>query len=373
MCVPEYQQIILTLAIALMGGFIASKCKVPAGYMVGAMVLVGIINLFTPFPYLPDGAKYIVQTISGSYIGASISREDFLRIRELLKPMVILIVSMVVLCISMGLLMYLITDLDLITALFSCVPGGVVDITIISMDFGADSAQVAVLQLVRLIGVIGLFPLILGPLAKWVDQREKHIHSPESATEKREQKEEINAILGKDKPTDSLRTATLKTILTFAVSAIGGFLGYLLGIPAGALACSMIFAAIYNVASNHAKMPIAFRSVAQVAAGALIGVTITLEKIIGLRYVIIPALLLVTLYIAINLIVAFFIHKNSKLDYLTSVFSSSPAGAMEMSLIASDMGADGPKVAILQVFRLICVIMIFPTVIKLLCTWIGVL
>ena len=49
-------------------------------------------------------------------------------------------------------------------------------------------------------------------------------------------------------------------------------------------------------------------------------------------------------------------------DLLTGLYCAAPAGASEMALIASDVGADGPNVAILQISRMLGVIAFFPTI-----------
>jgi uncharacterized membrane protein AbrB (regulator of aidB expression) len=46
------------------------------------------------------------------------------------------------------------------------------------------------------------------------------------------------------------------------------------------------------------------------------------------------------------------------------MLASIPGGAQEMSLLAEDLGADVPKVTLLQTFRYVSVIVVFPTMLS---------
>ena len=58
------------------------------------------------------------------------------------------------------------TDMDLVTALFACAPGGLTDMALIAADLGADSTKVAGMQMLRLVSVIALYPTIIGWLVR---------------------------------------------------------------------------------------------------------------------------------------------------------------------------------------------------------------
>ena len=46
-------QLLFTLLVAVAGGLLAQKIKVPAGAMIGAMVAVAALNIVTGQAYLP--------------------------------------------------------------------------------------------------------------------------------------------------------------------------------------------------------------------------------------------------------------------------------------------------------------------------------
>jgi membrane AbrB-like protein len=156
-----------------------------------------------------------------------------------------------------------------------------------------------------------------------------------------------------------------KFVLTAAVAIGGGLLGHYLKIPAGAMIGSMLAAALYNIITKQAAVPRYLPLVLQIAAGAMIGARMTRENILSLKDMVIPALIIVFGVVIINFTIGLLITKFSSLDLATSLFASAPGGMTEMTLAANAMGADTPKVALLQLLRLISVITLLPVLLRL--------
>jgi len=45
--------------------------------------------------------------------------------------------------------------------LFACMPGGASDVALIAGDLGGDTAKVALFQIMRVIGVVVIYPIIV--------------------------------------------------------------------------------------------------------------------------------------------------------------------------------------------------------------------
>ncbi|MEA4882284.1 MAG: AbrB family transcriptional regulator [Clostridia bacterium] len=155
-----------------------------------------------------------------------------------------------------------------------------------------------------------------------------------------------------------------KLLITLVVAAVGGLVGVRLRIPAGALLGAMIAVGAYNIASTQVYVPAAVKIVAQILAGAVIGVQINRDTIVGFKDLALPAIILVLGMFFVNLAVGLLIARVSKLDLVTSLFASSPGGITEMTLAAQALGADTPKVALLQSLRLISIISFMPIVLR---------
>ena len=351
-------QLVITLAVAFAGGLTAIRFKIPAGGMMGAMVMVALLNIFTGIAYFPQDARVVTQIAAGALIGSGITYGDFIGMRRIIGPLVILVPGLIVMSVLMAFMLNRTTELDIVTALFACAPGGMVDMSLISYDMGADTSKVAILQLIRIVSVISIFPIVLKLLChRYNGNKEAAAVSCAELDDGLKTREEApdNTAAPKNK--------TAGLMYTVVVSTAGGTLGYFLGIPAGAMTFSMLATALLNVITGKGYMPKKLRRVTQACAGALIGGRMTMESVIGLKSILLPALLLIAGFMLLNLLLGFIISRLCKLDIATSL-SSAPGGMSDMALISQDMGADAPKVAVLQLTRLVSIIAFFPIIIK---------
>ena len=347
--------ILLTLAVGALGAIIALKLKIPAGAMIGSMVAVAIFSVFTGMAFFPNTVKSAIQTVTGAFLGMSVYRKDLKEIRSVAVPAVIMIVGLAVTNLLIGFGITMVSDIDLVSALLSCTPGGVTDMAIICMDMGGSSSTVALLQTARLIFVIAFFPGMMTFMSARFDKAD---HS--SAVQEKEEP------LENQKEEKVEKDHSLKMVLiTLAFAAIGGVVGYTIGMPAGSLTFSMLAVAAYNVFTSKAYIPKKVKLVAQTCSGAMIGRTMTMNDVLRLKTMIVPMLVIVIGYLISNIALGFLIRKVSHLDLTTALFATTPAGVSDMALIASDIGGDAPKVAVLQIFRLVMVIATFPMMISM--------
>ncbi|MFL0269017.1 AbrB family transcriptional regulator [Candidatus Clostridium radicumherbarum] len=355
--------LIITLIIGLIGGLTALRLKVPAGAMVGAMLSVAIFNVITGSAYLPQDVRIITQIAAGAFIGSGIKYKDVLDLKKMLKPAILMVTTMIVLDLLMGLIMYKITGINLVTALFACAPGGIVDMSLISNDLGADSSKVAILQMVRLMCVFIIFPPSLKFLSSRINKSEKSDENPDLIICSNSVDASMQAAAAtKEKSSSKEKVSNL--ILTLTVALAAGLIGYKLKIPAGALTFSMLSVGAFSVIFNRGYMPLNLRRLTQVFAGILIGERMTYGNIVELKGIILPALILLVGIILVNLCIGIFITKVCGLELITSLLASAPGGVSDMALIAKDLGGDAPKVAILQLARYVCVIATFPFLVK---------
>lgn len=157
-----------------------------------------------------------------------------------------------------------------------------------------------------------------------------------------------------------------KIIYTLIVAAIGGYVGIKLKIPAGAMIGAMVFVAIYNIKTSQGYIPRDFKLVAQVVVGAMLGLNFNMESILALKKLVLPSIVLVVGLTVFSLLLGILIHKITGLDLVTALFSSSPGGLTDMSLLSEAYGAQTHIVALMHLIRLTTVITIFPILIKFL-------
>jgi membrane AbrB-like protein len=337
---------IITLGIGGSVGYLFLKLKVPGGMMVGSIVAVSLLNIFTGHALMPAAGKLTAQIVAGAFIGVGVEKSDLLRLKKIYRPALVLIVTMLGLNLLSGYLIYLVSPLDLVTSLMSAVPGGMSDIPIISADMGADASKVAVMQFVRLVAGIGFFP----GLIKLISSRHQaDVSKPE--------------VVFKRQTDRNNQTATF--IKTIIVATLFGLLGKASGIPAGALLFSLVSVVVLKLTSSEAFMPRWVKRLAQVLSGAYIGSGIFYADVLEIRYLAIPALILITGYFLVCLFLGFVLHKNFDMSLKEAMLTATPAGASDMALIASDLGIQSTDVIVLQIVRMVIVVTVFPQVIQL--------
>ncbi len=351
--------ILLTTAVALAGALIAKKLRLPAALMTGAMVAVVLYNVFTQAGSFPLALKPIVQIVAGGFIGLSVTRDNFRELRTMVRPVTVYFLLLVVICTSAGLLTRFVSpQVDLPTGLLACAPGGIMDMTLLSYDYNANTAQITTLQMLRLLLGFSIFPSISQKYVAYLRRTGK-----------------IDAALVADPDEAAVKGSGTGSgrdfLLTALVAVAGGAAGHLSGFPAGALTFSMVAVAVYNVRWARAYMPDWIRKVAQILSGALVGVTITRADILNLRYLVVPFFIVAVQYTFICYGIGPFIARRYHIGVDTMLLACSPAGVTDMALIAQDMGGDVSKVAVFQIVRLCGTLAVFPVLVKLFVALLG--
>ncbi len=336
--------IIYLLTFAVIGASILKFLKVPGAYLVGSLIGSAVYVIVYGDVIMPANTKFFAQAITGAFIGSTISKNELSGLAKIIKPVIFSLTSMVIGMLISGTILYYVFHFDLATALLSAVPGGLADITLMSVDFNADINTVALIQTMRLFSVLVFLPPII----------EKRLGS--AARQKQE--------VVKD---DLVKKGVMSIILTLVIGFCGATIGTALNIPVGALSISMLCVILVNCFTNLCYLPKAFRSIAQIASGSLIGSGMTLATVKQFPKLFIPIVIVLIFYLIFNVIVSSIITKYTDMDLATAMFGTAPAGASEMVLIASEMNMNinQSQVVLMHIARLISVVSIFPIIIAL--------
>ena len=155
----------------------------------------------------------------------------------------------------------------------------------------------------------------------------------------------------------------LQLLLTLAAGGAVGFIFVLFKIPNGLRIGALLGAALLQVIFNAAWMPSQTKYMVQVIAGALIGCTMEKSDLRRLPWIIKPTAVMVGTFLILNLGIGVLIHAVSPLDWVTALMCGVPGGITDIPIIAADMGADTPKVALVQLARYILGVAFFPPMI----------
>ena len=396
------QYFILTLIVATVGGLIGHKLRLPVGGMVGSMIAVIIFNVTTEKAVFYPDLRIALQIFGGAMIGSRIGREDLISMKKIIFPTILLIICMVILNLSFGTMMYVFSDLDAATALFASTPGGVSDMAIISSDLGANPAYVAILQLCRLLTIFVFMPPIFRKIVKNRNSklsRNKQLGVENSSLEAIREKDSMSAGNGLELGSISQADLTLENsdiseqitettsaseshktkekprakrfILMLIAATVGGLIVHFLGIAAGAMIGAMIASVACGMFFGKTPFPKTLLLCMKIFAGAFIGIQLDREGLAQMSALGVPLLIMVVGIFFFVFLVSFLLHKITGLDLITCMLSSTPGGVQEMALLSEDIGGDTPKIAVMQTARLISVILFFPSMLKLILSFIG--
>jgi hypothetical protein len=150
------------LSIGAVSGLASAHLGVPTGDMMGPLIVIGAANLLgAGLGPVPAVFRRLGLILIGISTGAQVSKESFGQMKRVAVPALggILLLTGVGLLLGWGISQA--TDIDLITALLSCAPGGASTLSAVASDLGGDVPIVAALHFVRQVAVFMIMPPLL--------------------------------------------------------------------------------------------------------------------------------------------------------------------------------------------------------------------
>ena len=350
----HFWDILLTLAVGGIFGTIFMLLKIPNGFRIGALVGAALLGIFFGLAWMPPETKFVVQVIAGSLVGCTMERSDLKRLPLVIKPTIILVTSFLVLNFGVGSIIHAISPMDWATALLCVIPGGITDIPIIAGDMGADTPKVALVQLSRYIMGVGLFP----PMIQAFDTLAQKSKSGSSERENSSSSRELSKV-------KSIRALAC----TLATGLGAGFIGSLTGIPAGAFLFAIVGIMILKLKFDFAYISPSVKRIALLISGCYIGSLITMNDVIGFRFLALPILIVLGAYIANSFITGKILSVTCGFTRKESMLITTPAGSSDIALNSAEIGVQNTDIIIIHVFRAMLAAGLFPQIINLFLYW----
>jgi membrane AbrB-like protein len=156
-----------TIAVAALGAWGAIRLKIPAGALLGPMVLgavlhgTGLVRIAVPAAALDAAYLAIGLTIGLLYTPATV-RYALRVLPQLLASTVVLIA----LCCASAALLVATIHVDALTAYLATTPGGLDSVTVIAVGSGANAPLVLAVQALRIVVVIVSGPAVAKLIAR---------------------------------------------------------------------------------------------------------------------------------------------------------------------------------------------------------------
>lgn len=159
---PSVRGFAILSAAALAGGITGYLLHLPVGILTGAMFAVSAMNLAgKQQPPMPGVLRTTAQIGIGIIIAANITSETLRQFTTMAGPVILITLAMLAASLSLGFLLHRMTGWNYPTCLLSTSLGGLSQMSIISEEMGADPLKVSILQTVRLVTILMVFPLLM--------------------------------------------------------------------------------------------------------------------------------------------------------------------------------------------------------------------
>ena len=127
---------------------------------VGASAILGL-----PQPEFPAPAVMGFQVVFGAFLGCQADRDSVRRVAGMGKPVAAATVWVILSAFVVAFILAHMTSVDVTSSFLSAIPGGVAEMSAMSISLKANTAIVATLQSLRVIATMAVIPMVSKKLA----------------------------------------------------------------------------------------------------------------------------------------------------------------------------------------------------------------
>ena len=348
------REIIILFGLGFLGWGLFHLLRLPSAPILGSIFLIGTLRaLELPLPESPDFIAPGIQIILGLYIGAKVNRDTIKELRKLAKPAGIISGWALSVIFVFGPILSRFTWLDNYTAILSSSIGGLPEMTILAQAVGADMGVIVVMQSLRMIATIVLFPLLF---SKWFGNKLQEDTTAAIKADHSNAKETVAGHPLKELP---------GVFFSLGVAALGGYIFLQVGVPAGGMVGAMFFVAAASVAGLGIK-PLGPKLFSPMLVG--VGVMVsgnfsraTVDMLIS-GSLVWPLILLTGLIFLSSFGIAWIIGRVTGWDPATSFLAAAPGGFTIMTVLAVKYNKNPFQVSMLHLVRLLAIKSVVPLV-----------
>lgn len=340
---PRGVRFIITCLVAMAGGTLFWTLHSPLPWLLGPLIsLVVCVILGFDRLWVPAWFRRMGLIIVGVTLGLRITPSIWQTMTEHIGEMVLATVITLAFGLLSAWVLYKVHKVDLTTAVFSNIPGGLSEMVSLGQSQGGNLQIISMFHSIRVMIIVVLTPFLVMLLSH-------HGVLPPAAP--------VNQTLG------GVQTVIL---LLFGVAAAA--LAARLSVPApfllGPFFLTMAISLFSTlVGERHALAGILVSS-AQLLIGMSIGVEFKREEVIHYRKLCIWALLFSLLLLLMSFSLAAILSYTAGIDLITSILATAPGGLAEMSLTAIATDADPLLVTAFQLFRVLFIVTILPVFVR---------
>ncbi|WP_293799363.1 AbrB family transcriptional regulator [uncultured Bosea sp.] len=327
-----YRRFALALALGGLGGWLFVQAKLPLPWMLGSMVFCTFAALIN----LPVAAPAVIRppmtAVIGVMLGASFKPDVVSQLPNWLPTLAGLVLFMVACGLCCVSYFRRVAGFDPVTAFFSGMPGGLIEMVTVGEEKGGDARIIALIHSARILLVVMTLPFIV----QWIGG--------------------VTLGGGRVAGPSIMQTPFSSELWLIGCGIAGVIVGHWLRMPAKFLLGPMLVSAIVHVTGLSAALPPA--EIVN-AAQLILGVTIGCRFVGTAPRIILRVLLLsvgsTVILLALTLGFAWLVAQLSVHGHVPLILAYSPGGLAEMSLIALALHTEVAFVAAHHIIRVFLV------------------
>jgi membrane AbrB-like protein len=150
---------LLVLAIAAGAGFCARALRVPAGMLLGPMIVAGALTLAGVDLTVPPLLREAAFAVIGLQVGLRFTVATVRQVGRLLGPVLACIVILLVACFGLAAGLAATTSVSLLDAYLATTPGGLYAVLAVAVGAGANTTFIIAVQGLRVLVMVLLAPV----------------------------------------------------------------------------------------------------------------------------------------------------------------------------------------------------------------------
>ncbi|MCA0987207.1 AbrB family transcriptional regulator [Guptibacillus algicola] len=341
---------VFLLMIAFGVGYLFDLMNIPAGWLLGAMLVGVYYRLMINEISYPNLLFDISLAVIGVSIGISIKVSMFKEVASYLFPLAVSLVILLVASWILGKVLGRYSNLDRKTALFCCLPAGASVMMALSREYKANMGMVAAFQTVRIMMLVATIPIVAGFMTSYLNTKEV-----ESS--------------GLNKAVEGAAPMWLAMIFYLVLVVVTLLLSKKWRIPIAPFLYSIVLAFVFHAfVQPLPSMPNLGVGLGMAMLGVIIGVRFDRKSLSDIKQIGWTSLWILVSFFFLTFVVTYVFYLMTPLDFITSLLAIVPAGAPQMASVAASLDLDGSVVAAMQVIRLLILILFIPMLVPFLVT-----
>jgi membrane AbrB-like protein len=320
------------IAVGAAGGALCAWIGTPIPWLLGPLFAVALVNLAGVPIRCPSGGRELGQIFIGTVIGLYFTTTVAVIVATHLPWMALVAIVSLALGALGAWIQQRIAKLDLATAFFGCVPGGMSEMFALGDRFRAEPVALALSQLIRVTIVVCTVPAALTYLGHHGDE----IFQPVT-----------RAVDWRLLPVLLLGAAGV----AFGLNRLGMTNAWMLGAIAFSAALT-----VSGVELSAVPQPVTI--IGQVLIGVSVGQRFEREALAGAPRVILGAAIATVLMMIVSVALSFLIARATGISVWSIIAATAPGGLAEMSVTAQVLHLGVPLVTAYHIVRIFMITLI---------------